>query len=45
MLSSAMLAALLDDRQVRLQPSARLEAQRPLPGTLSPYSLRFELDG
>jgi cytochrome P450 len=43
LVSSLMLAALLDGRQVRLQPPNRLDARRPLPGTLNNYSLRFEL--
>lgn len=45
LLGSAMLAALLDERQVRLQPPTRLDANQPLPGTLNNYSLRFELVG
>ncbi len=44
LLSSAMLAALLTDRQIRLQRPTWLNAQRPLPGTLNPYALRFKLD-
>jgi hypothetical protein len=39
-----MLAALLTDRQIRLQRPTWLNAQRPLPGTLNPYALRFKLD-
>jgi hypothetical protein len=42
--TSAMLAALIDDRQVRLKPPTRLDPQRPLPGTLNNYALRFEFD-
>jgi cytochrome P450 len=45
LLTSAMLAALLRDRPVRLKPPDRLDAKRPLPGTLNNYSLRFEFDG
>ncbi len=45
LLSSAMLTALLADRQIRLQPPARLDFHRPLPGTLNPYPLRFAIDG
>jgi cytochrome P450 len=43
LLSSNMLAALFDNRQVRLKPPNRLDASRPLPGTLDNYSLRFDL--
>jgi cytochrome P450 len=45
LLSSNMLAAILDGRQVRLKPPGRLDPQRPLPATLNNYSLRFTLDG
>jgi cytochrome P450 len=45
LLSSAMLAQLLDGRQFRLKPPSRLDARRPLPGTLNNYSLRFEIAG
>lgn len=45
LVSSVMLAVLLDGRQIRLQPPTRLDARRPLPGTLDNYSLRFELNG
>jgi hypothetical protein len=38
-----MLARLLDQRQVRLEASDRLNPER-LPGTLNNYSLRFRLD-
>jgi cytochrome P450 len=44
LLSSALLAALLHQRQVRLQPENRLDARQPLPGTLNNYSLRFTID-
>jgi hypothetical protein len=40
-----MLAALLDDRQLRLTSTDRLNPHRPLPATLDNYSLRFALDG
>jgi len=43
LLASTMLAALLDEREVWLKPLMRLDARRPLPGTLDNYSLRFEL--
>ena len=45
LLASNMLFALLDDGAVRLKPPGRLDARRPLPGTLDNYSLRFELVG
>lgn len=44
LVSSIMLAALLDGRQIRLQPPNRLDPRRPLPGSLNNYSLRFELN-
>lgn len=44
LLTSAMLAALLDGRLVRLQPADRLREGRPLPATLNSYSLRFALE-
>jgi cytochrome P450 len=44
MLTSMMLAALLDGRRIRLQPPNRLDARQALPGTLSPYNLRFTFD-
>ena len=44
LLTSAMLTALLDQRQVRLQPPDRLDARQPLPGTLNNYALRFALE-
>jgi cytochrome P450 len=43
LLGSLMLATLLDGREARLVPPSRIEAGRPLPATLSPYRLRFEL--
>jgi cytochrome P450 len=45
LMGSTMLAALLADRQVRLRPPSRLDARRPLPGTLNHFALRFALDG
>jgi hypothetical protein len=42
LLSSAMLASLLDARQVRLRRPARLG--HSLPATLNHFSLRFVLD-
>lgn len=41
LLASNMLAALLDDEHVRLEPPGRLDPRRPLPGTLDNYRLRF----
>jgi cytochrome P450 len=43
--TTAMLAALIDGRQVQLEPPDRLDASKPLPGTLDNYSLRFKLAG
>lgn len=44
LVGSVMLAALLDGRQVRLKPPHhRLSQAEPLPATLNPYGLRFEL--
>jgi cytochrome P450 len=42
MLTSAMLAALLDGREIRLKQPERLEPGN-LPGSLNNYSLRFEI--
>ena len=41
LLSSTMLAALLDRHQIRLLQPSRLDPARPLPGTLNHFSLRF----
>jgi cytochrome P450 len=43
LLSTAMLAELLTDIQIRLKIPARLTANQPLPATLNHYKLRFEL--
>ncbi len=43
LLSSAMLAALIARRQVRLKSSHALGPDRPLTGTLNNYALRFEI--
>jgi hypothetical protein len=43
LLTSAMIAALLDGRTIRLKPPTRLDPGRPLPGTLNNYALRFEI--
>jgi len=45
LLTSTMLSALLDERQVWLKPLLRLGARQPLPGTLNNYDLRFDLGG
>jgi cytochrome P450 len=45
MLGSAMLAALLDGGTLRLASPGRLSPERPLPGTLDNYSLRFTSAG
>ena len=44
LLASTMLAALLDNHEARLKPPLRLDARRPLPGTLNNYALHFALD-
>jgi cytochrome P450 len=44
MLSSAMIAALIDGRQLDMERPSRLPPER-LPGTLNNYSLRFRLRG
>lgn len=44
LLTSTVLAALIDERQVWLKPLTRLDPRRPLPGTLDNYSLRFVFD-
>jgi cytochrome P450 len=43
LLGSAMLAALLNERELRLERLDRLDPSRPLPATLDNFSLRFEL--
>jgi hypothetical protein len=43
MLTSAMLAELIDTHDVRLAQPGRLSATRPLPGTLDNYALRFSV--
>lgn len=43
MLGSAMIAALMEGRSVELAEPERLSADRPMPGTLGNYSLRFRL--
>ena len=43
LLTSAMLAALIDGRQVSLKPPARLDPRQPLPATLNNYALRFQI--
>jgi cytochrome P450 len=41
LVGSAMLAELIGDHHVALKPPTRLDAQRPMPGTLNNYDLRF----
>jgi cytochrome P450 len=43
MLGSAMIAAIMEARSVELAEPERLSADRPMPGTLDNYSLRFRL--
>jgi cytochrome P450 len=45
LLTSHMLATLVRDREVRLEPPAPLNPDRPLPGTLNNYGLRFRVRG
>lgn len=45
MLTSAMLAALIDGRDVRLTSLHALDPDQPLTGTLNNYALRFEVSG
>jgi cytochrome P450 len=45
LLTSAMLAALLGGRRIRLKDPGRLDPGEPMPGTLDNYSLHFVLDG
>jgi hypothetical protein len=39
-----MLAALINNRQVRLNSPKRLDPRRPLPGMLNNYALRFTFE-
>ena len=43
LLTSTMLASLLEDRDYRLLPSDRLDPAAPLPSILDPFGLRFGL--
>jgi cytochrome P450 len=43
LLSSAMLATLLENLDLRMEGAERLDPSRPLPGILDNYTLRFEL--
>ncbi len=43
LLTSAMIAAILDNTRLKLENAERLSAERPLPGTLNHFGLRFEL--
>ena len=45
LVASTMLAALMGDREVWLKPLVRLDARKPLPGTLDNYALRFDFGG
>jgi hypothetical protein len=44
MLGSAVLARLVAGSEVRLAQPGRLRRDRPLPGTLDPFTLAFALD-
>lgn len=41
LLTSAMLADLIDGREIRTTSSNRLDSNKPIPGTLNNYALRF----
>jgi cytochrome P450 len=41
--ASTLLAALLERHQFRLTSSASLDPRSPLPGTLDPFALRFQI--
>lgn len=43
LVTSAMLGALIHDREVRLTSRQRLGPDKPLPGTLNNYGLRFKV--
>jgi cytochrome P450 len=43
MTTSSLLAALLAEDEARLDPPEQLNASAPMPGTLSPFHLRFRL--
>jgi cytochrome P450 len=43
LLSTAMLAAILENTEVRLKRPVRLKPDQPLPATLNHFALRFEL--
>ena len=43
LLGSTMLVRLMDGREVRPRPPAPLHPDRPLPGTLNPFALRFQV--
>ncbi len=43
LLSTAMLAAILENTEVKLKPPLRLNENQPLPATLNHFGLRFEL--
>jgi cytochrome P450 len=44
LVTTAMLAALMGTREVRLDPPGRLDPRKPLPRTLNNYALRFAFD-
>ena len=43
LVASTLLAALLERHEFRLTSPARLDPQRPLPGTLNPFGLHFQV--
>lgn len=43
LVTSSMLAALLERHDLRLRPATRLDRRHPLPGTLDPFTLNFHV--
>jgi len=43
LLTSAMLAAILERGEMRIKSAGRLNSHEPLPGTLNPYRLQFQV--
>ena len=43
LLTTAMIAAILENTEMHLQPPVRLKEGQPLPATLNHFGLRFEL--
>jgi cytochrome P450 len=43
LVATTLLAALLEGHEFRLMSPASLDPRRPLPGTLNPFALRFQV--